>query len=217
MATVEFPRCDVCGDKGCKVGQPGKFKLCPTNVSPIKREDIIKKYQDPEDEKLLKAAAKVERGTLQPVNGVLTPIRPRISEIMAFADELGIKKIGVAFCLAARDEAERLCRVLEARGFEVHSVICRNFALTKGELGIPKEHVLKSETETSCNPVMQAELLNEAGTGLNIIVGLCVGHDILFTKHSQAYVTTLMVKDRMTGNNTTDPLYSPFFVEILKK
>ncbi len=217
MVMIEFPRCDVCGDKGCKAGQPGKFRLCPTNISQISREDILKKYQDPEDERLLKAAAKVERETLQPVNGVLTPIRPRISEIMAFADELGIKKIGVSFCIAARDEAERLCKVLETRGFEVHSVICRNFALTKAELGIPKEHVLRSETETSCNPILQAELLNDAGTELNIVVGLCIGHDILFSKHSKGYVTTLMVKDRMTGNNPTDPLYSPFFVEILKK
>jgi len=211
------PRCDHCGDVGCKVGQPGKFKDCPTNLSGHEKEEIAKKYSDPNIHPIMVAAAKVEKGTLQVVNGVRTPIRPRISEIMAFADQMGWKRIGVAFCLAARDEALRLTKVLEARGFEVCSIICRGFGMTKGEVGIAEEDCLKSPEETVCNPVYQAELLNEAGTQLNIVVGLCVGHDMLFNKHSKAYVTTLMVKDRMTGNNPTAPLYSGFFTEILKQ
>ena len=36
-------------------------------------------------------------------------------------------------------------------------------------------------------------ILNEVGTDLNVIVGLCVGHDIAFTQHSKAPVTTLIV------------------------
>lgn len=213
---IDSPRCDHCGDVGCKAGQPGKFKDCPTNVSGHDKEEIAKRYSDPEIQKLMKTAAKVERGTMQNVNGVTTPIRPRISEIMAFADEMGWNRIGVAFCLAARDEALRLTKVLEARGFEVCSVICRNFGMTKGEVGIPAEDCMKSPNETVCNPVYQAELLNDTGTQLNIVVGLCVGHDMLFNKYSKAPVTTLMVKDRMTGNNTVGPLYSGFFSEILK-
>ncbi len=212
-----FPRCDRCGDAGCKIGEPGKFENCPTNVSDHSREEIIETYQDPEIHTMMLTAAKVERGTMQPVNGVLTPIRPRISEIMAFAEAMGWKKIGVAFCLAARDEAVRLTKVLEARGFEVYSVICRNFSIKKNEISIPKEDCIKSETETVCNPIYQAQLLNEAGTQMNIVMGLCVGHDMLFNKHSNAYTTTLMVKDRMTANNPVGPLYSGFFSEILKK
>ncbi|NLK26605.1 MAG: DUF1847 domain-containing protein [Euryarchaeota archaeon] len=215
--TSNSPRCDHCGDVGCKAGQPGKFKYCPTNISGHDRAEIVKRYNDPELQKLMGAAAKVERGTLQTVNGVRTPIRPRISEIMAFADEMGWTRIGVAFCLAARDEALRLTKVLEARGFEVYSIICRAFGMTKGEVGIPAENCLKSPDETVCNPVYQAELLNDADTQLNIVVGLCVGHDMLFNKHSNAYVTTLMVKDRMTGNNPVGPLYSNFFSAILKQ
>ena len=120
-------------------------------------------------------------------------------------------------CLATRDEAIRLIRVLEANDFEVHSIICRAFSITKGDLGIPDKNCLSSPLETVCNPVYQAELLNEAETDLNIVVGLCVGHDMLFNKYSKAYTTTLMVKDRMTANNTVGPLYSPFFKGILEK
>ena len=49
-------------------------------------------------------------------------------------------------------------------------------------------------------PIAQAELLNEAGTELNIIVGLCVGHDALFIRHSKAPVTVLAAKDHVYDN-----------------
>ena len=39
---------------------------------------------------------------------------------------------------------------------------------------------------------MQAKLLNKAHTDINIIVGLCVGDDIIFTSESHAPVTTLI-------------------------
>jgi len=60
-------------------------------------------------------------------------------------------------------------------------------------------------------------LLNKAGTQLDVVVGLCVGHYMLFTKNSKAYVTTPLVKDRMTGNGTIGPLHSGFFTKMLKR
>lgn len=59
-----------------------------------------------------------------------------------------------------------------------------------------------------CNPILQARLLNEAKTDLNVVIGLCVGHDSLFYKYSDAYVTTLVTKDRVTGNNPAAALYT---------
>ena len=35
-----------------------------------------------------------------------------------------------------------------------------------------------------CNPIMQAKLLEKAGTDYNVVVGLCVGHDSLFYKYT---------------------------------
>jgi uncharacterized metal-binding protein len=46
---------------------------------------------------------------------------------------------------------------------------------------------------------------------MNIIVGLCVGHDMLFTKYSDAPVTTLVTKDRVTGHNPVSVLYGQNF------
>ena len=60
----------------------------------------------------------------------------------------------------------------------------------------------------ACNPILQAELLNEAGTELNIVMGLCVGHDSLFYKHAKGITTTLVTKDRVTGHNPAAVLYN---------
>ena len=59
-----------------------------------------------------------------------------------------------------------------------------------------------------CNPVLQAKLLNEAKTDLNIVMGLCVGHDALFYKYVEGLTTTLVVKDRVTGHNPVAAIYN---------
>ena len=73
------------------------------------------------------------------------------------------------------------------------------------EVGI--DPVCKVIGANMCSPVLQARKLAKAGTELNIVVGLCVGHDPLFNKHSRALTTTLIVKDRVTGHNPAVPLY----------
>ena len=58
-----------------------------------------------------------------------------------------------------------------------------------------------------CNPILQAKILNAEKTDLNVMMGLCVGHDSLFIKYSEAPVTVLFTKDRVTGHNAVQPLY----------
>ena len=72
--------------------------------------------------------------------------------------------------------------------------------------GIPEQYIKRPE-ERACNPVLQAKVLNRAQTGLNVTLGLCVGHDSLFYRFSQAPVTTLFAKDRVTGNNPAAAIY----------
>ena len=80
------------------------------------------------------------------------------------------------------------------------------------EVGIPAEHKIRSPEnfETTCNPMLQADLLNEAQTAFNVLVGLCIGHDMLFTMHSRSPVTTLIVKDRLSGHNPVVSLYTRY-------
>jgi len=210
------PRCDLCPSAPCKSGKPIAVGGCPSSVSSRTREEMVQRYSEPDTNAIMQAAAATERSAFAEVRGVMTPVRPRIWEVMAFADRMGWKRIGVAFCLAVRDEASKLVKLLESEGYEVSSVICRNFAITKGEVGIPECNCMSSTGEPVCNPIFQAELLNDAGTQMNVVLGLCVGHDMLFNKHSNAYCTTLLVKDRMTGNCPIGPLTSPMFAKVIR-
>ena len=61
--------------------------------------------------------------------------------------------------------------------------------------------------EAMCNPIAQAMLLNEQKTQFNIALGLCVGHDSMFYKYSEALVTTLVSKDRVLAHNPVAAIY----------
>ena len=58
-----------------------------------------------------------------------------------------------------------------------------------------------------CNPILQAKILNKEKTDLNVIIGLCVGHDSLFYKYSDALCTTLVTKDKVLAHNPIGALY----------
>jgi uncharacterized metal-binding protein len=98
--------------------------------------------------------------------------------------------------------------VFEANGFQVEAVACKAGALPKEILGLDDADKLSpGEFESMCNPIGQAHVLAGAGTELNVLLGLCVGHDSLFMKHSVAPVTVLAAKDRVLGHNPLAAVY----------
>jgi len=134
---------------------------------------------------------------------------PRVEEIMNFARRIGARRLGIASCIGLIREARLLQEILEANGFEVDSVCCKVGSIDKEKIGLTdEEKIHPGQYEPLCNPVGQAMLLNKAGTELNIAMGLCVGHDSLFFKHSEAPVTVLVAKDRVTGHNPVAALYT---------
>ena len=78
----------------------------------------------------------------------------------------------------------------------VHEFVRSSF---KNTLGAPKT-VAKEDAHW--------QKLAEAGTELNVVIGLCVGHDSLFFQHSRVPTTVLVVKDRVTGHNPVAALYT---------
>ena len=50
-----------------------------------------------------------------------------------------------------------------------------------------------------------------------LIVGLCMGHDVLFSKFSEAPVTTLVVQDRVMCHNPAAPLVNPYWRDTFLK
>jgi uncharacterized metal-binding protein len=128
---------------------------------------------------------------------------------MGFARRMDVNRLGIAHCVGLIHEARLVQEILEANHFEVQSVCCKVGSIPKEEIGLgDAEKIRPGQYEALCNPIGQAMLLNETGTGLNIALGLCVGHDSLFFQYSQAPVTVLVAKDRVTGHNPIAAIYT---------
>ena len=205
--------CAKCKVKSCYFS--GEIlESCPLSEQLLK--EAVKEYLKPLISRIYLAAAEVEKRAYSQNKHGLKPVKPRVLELMEFLKICGFKKVGIAFCIGLSSEAERLTKVLEENGFEVFSVVCKCGGVDKEELEIPEEFKLRGGRETACNPILQAKILNEYGTDVNIIVGLCIGHDMLFTMYSRAPVTTFIVKDRLTGHNPAVALYSSYYKNYLK-
>lgn len=140
---------------------------------------------------------------------VMHPVKPRMLEICEFAHKMGYTKLGLAFCGGLAEEAAVVDRILKGHGFETVSVVCKAGAIPKEEIGLrDEEKVHIGNHESMCNPILQAMLLNEAGTQFNVVLGLCVGHDSLFFKYIGAPATVLAVKDRVSAHNPLSCIYT---------
>ncbi len=141
----------------------------------------------------------------------------RLEETIEFAKKIGAKKIGIATCLGLLDESRTFAKILRSHGFEVYGIGCKSGTQKKTDIGIPER--CNEIGPNMCNPILQAKLLNEAKTDFNVLIGLCVGHDSLFYKYSEAPVTTLVAKDRVLAHNTVAALYQAdkYYKKVLGK
>jgi len=147
-------------------------------------------------------------------------IKPRIQETIEFAHKMGYKRLGIAFCGGVRHEAKIVSEILRAQGFEVVSVVCKAGRTPKEFLGIQEEQKCNpGGPEAMCSPIAQAKILNEVHTEFNILLGLCVGHDSLFMRYSDALCTALVVKDRVTGHNPLAAilLYESYYRKLIQE
>lgn len=198
--------CSECGVFNCHTQNKTFPEYClTTNADQVELEKVVDLYRgNGLTAKIARTAAEIE--------GLYYGKLTRVEEIIAFAKRLGAKKIGIATCIGLINETKIFTKILEAKGLESYSVLCKVGSIDKSQVGIPDElKVNKGCHESLCNPVMQAELLNKQQTDLNVINGLCVGHDSLFIKYSEAPVTTLITKDRVTGHNPAAALYTSGF------
>lgn len=198
--------CSDCSVLNCYRREKDFPQFClTTNTSEKEIEKANQLYTSDElVSKISMAAAKIE-GTFY---GKLT----RVEEIIEFAKRIGAKKIGIATCIGLMNETKIFAKILKAKGLESYCVICKVGSTDKTDVGVPESlKVQKGCYEALCNPVLQARLLNKQKTDLNVIVGLCVGHDSLFIKYSKAPVTTLITKDRVLGHNPAAALYTSGF------
>ena len=191
--------CIDCATLKCGTLEGSYPEFClTTRMDEEALDEAMACYEDDATRQVMLAAAEVEYEHY----GKYT----RVEEIAEFARLMGAKKLGIATCVGLLKESRILANLLRKKGFEVFGIACKAGTQKKTSLGIPEK--CEAVGVNICNPILQAKLLNKAGTDLNIVVGLCVGHDSLFYKHSDALVTTAIVKDRVLGHNPAAALYT---------
>ncbi|MGA2989751.1 MAG: DUF1847 domain-containing protein [Candidatus Korobacteraceae bacterium] len=194
--------CSECGPLNCYRKEKEYPDFCLTEaVDRRELEAIVEHLRgDNADGRMARAAAEIE--------GMYYCRATRAEEIVLFARRIGAKRIGVATCRGLIQEARTFVKVLRAKGLEAFTVVCKIGSVDKTEIGVPNEvKIEKGAYEAMCNPILQAKTLNAHKTELNVLVGLCVGHDSLFIKYSEAPVTTLVTKDRVLAHNPVAALY----------
>lgn len=207
---TEGPTCYKCNSiTHCTVGKPNKkLENCPMKVSPEITKKAMELYKTDE---FIKKSTNV--ASIVEAQGYVR--WPRLKDTIEYAKGMDYKKLGIASCVGLQKEAEVTAEILEKYGFEVCSVCCKTGAIRKVDVGVPEEFTMLSKTGypigfVTCNPVAQALLLNKIKTDMNIIIGLCVGHDITFSHLSNAPVTTLIAKDRSNPHNPAAVLFSHY-------
>lgn len=191
--------CADCGAVNCDVQDREYPPFClTTHLDAALKQEALDLCRQEENHRVMSTAAQVEH------DGYLRWCR--VQETVEFAKRLGCRKIGIATCVGLIREARILTGILRSHGFEVYAAACKVGAVPKPEIGI--DPVCCEVGVNTCNPILQAKILNREKTDLNIVLGLCVGHDSMFYKYSDALVTTLVVKDRVTGHNPAAALYT---------
>lgn len=193
--------CSECGVLHCYHHDKRYPDFCLTeNMTPEETEEMKALYEGPNAD-FARIAAEVE--------GEFYGKICRVEETIAFASRIGAKKIGIATCLGLISETRTLVKILRLAGFETYAALCKVGSIDKIEMGVPEDlKIKKGGFEAICNPILQAKMLDKHETDLNIVMGLCVGHDSLFYRYSKAPVTTLVVKDRVMGHNPVSALYT---------
>lgn len=197
----EQTTCSYCAKKKCFFGDfstapPG----CPTLSNTAELEASKVKLAQPDNRSMAQNVAKTWKDY-----GKLT----RVEETVLYAKLQGAQKLGLAFCVGLGEEAEKFTNILLNDGFDVVSACCMFGGLSAEDVELAdEEKIMPGMRQPMCNPIGQAELMNQAETDLNIILGLCVGDDALFIKHSEAPVTVLAVKDRVLAHNPLAALYT---------
>jgi uncharacterized metal-binding protein len=175
-------QCPLCKHNKCR-----QLQSCGAEL--FNRDSIKNQYQQPSIQATVQAAATlVDNGR----GGTLS----RMQELVEFIVLQKITKVGLAYCYSMEKEAKLVLDILKHSQIQCQAVCCTTGALAQDDVNTNSQiHGV------SCNPLGQAEQIEKAGSELAILMGLCMGHDILLQQKLTIPVTTLVVKDRTTNHN----------------
>jgi uncharacterized metal-binding protein len=174
--------CTNCQPKTCR-----QSESC--GVENFDNSEVINDYKEPENQKILQVAASlVDNGKA----GTLS----RLQEIIAFIKSMSYKKVGLAYCYGMEKDAKLLKDIFQTEGIRLRAVSCTIGGINQNQIDS------SSCTEkVSCNPIGQAKELNGEKIDFTIVMGICLGHDILLQRNLESDFSTFVVKDRVFQNS----------------
>jgi len=173
--------CLACKAKSCR----GNVSCGAEKFDPASNMDA---YHAEDSQKIVQAAAVL-------VDGGRAGTLSRVEELVEFAQLMNYQRIGLAYCYGMESTASEVRDIFTANGLKSVGVSC-----TVGGFSQDKINENSSLPGVSCNPLNQAAQLNQENVDLAVVIGLCMGHDILFNREFKGDVTTLIVKDRPNGH-----------------
>ncbi len=169
--------CLQCSKKSCR-------SAVSCGAESFDQETVLETYRQQDEKSAVKAAARL-------VDGGRAGTLSRIEELVEFSKEMGYRHIGLAYCYGMEDIARCTGDILKESGFRVTGISCTVGALRQDQI-----NQNSSLPGVSCDPLGQAAQLKSQRVDLAVLIGLCLGHDMLFTRHYSGDMTTLVVKDR---------------------
>lgn len=173
--------CVNCTPKTCR-----QSESC--GVEKFEKAELLDIYNNPENQKIISAAASlVDNGKA----GKLS----RLQELIEFIKKMDYKKVGLAYCYGMEKDAKAFRDIFKNENIKLRTVSCTVGGVNQNEVN--DDSCIE---KVSCNPLGQAEQLNSEGVDFVIIMGICLGHDILLQRNLKADFTTFVVKDRVYSN-----------------
>lgn len=179
--------CTRCNVKSCRTGVSCHNEKFDT-------EAVLEEFHDLHNQKIVQAAAQlVDNGRA----GTLS----RLDEIIEFIRLMQYQRVGLAYCYGMEREAALVRDILKKSGVPLQTISC-----TVGAVLQDAVNENSCIHKVSCNPLGQAHQLNAENVDFVIIMGICLGHDILLQKNLKADFTMLIVKDRVYNHNPLEAI-----------
>jgi len=110
----------------------------------------------------------------------------RIRELAELATRTGAERLGIAYCADMGREAALAAEYLSERSLTA----------------------IQAPGSARCDPRGQADFFARQHTQLNVIAGMCVGHEAIFVRASEAPVVALVARDARLRHNPVAALYT---------
>jgi uncharacterized metal-binding protein len=170
--------CVQCSPKYCRHGSS-------CHNEQFTQDELRSQYGDTDNQTVVQSAADlVDNGKA----GTLS----RLQEIIEFIKSMKYQKVGLAYCYGMEKDAMKVKEIFQKEGLRLSSVSC-----TVGGMEESSINNTSGNHGVSCNPLGQAAQLNSEKVDFVLLMGICLGHDILLQKNLKADFTTFVVKDRL--------------------